>query len=109
MDLAKYYFLGGIVSKMQDDKDRNAQEILNHQDLIWEADDFEGRYGYQYSSLCEDLQHMYGKCRAAASAVLIRHKLASSVQDYKIRTLVSHSSGGPQCQSRGCGRQNPNS
>ena len=85
MDLAKYYFLGSIVSKMQDDKDRNAQETINHKDLIWEADDFEGRYGYQYASLCEDLQHFYGKCRAAASSVLIRHKMASDVQDYRIR------------------------
>ncbi|WP_028314020.1 hypothetical protein [Desulfatibacillum aliphaticivorans] len=85
MDLAKYYFLGGIVAKMQGDKDKNAQEILGHHDLIWEIDDFEGRYGYQFASLCEDLQHLYGKCRTAASAVLIRHKLANAVQDYRIR------------------------
>lgn len=59
MDLSKYFFLGHILDNLHDLGQKVNEEILRNPGIIWDLQEFSGRYGLSAGKICDKMQEIY--------------------------------------------------
>ncbi len=85
MDLSRYFFLGHILQRTHNIEDKVAKEILKHPDLLWNAVDFEARYGSQHADICDRLNSVYTSFYNRCYDLLQQHHIDGTVSEFNIK------------------------
>jgi hypothetical protein len=94
MDLSEGHFLSHIIEQLHDTQARMVKEITEHHKIIWDAGEFEHRYGWENLSLRLDAQRVYNTCETEVRALLVHSAVPSSVLPYQIQKwFMTHLAG----------------
>ena len=73
MDLSKYYFLGPIIKDMHDHKAAAYREIMGNPHILWDAHEFDGRYGTDAHTIRHDLMTGYAAFKGRLKTLQNEH------------------------------------
>jgi hypothetical protein len=85
MDLSKYFFLGHILKRIHNIDDKVTNEISKRPDLLWNATEFEARYGSQNVGICDELNPVYTSFYNRCYDLLQQHHMDGSVSEFNIK------------------------
>lgn len=85
MDLSKYFFLGHILKRIHNIKDKVISEISRQPGLLWSPADFEARYGSQHVDICDNLNPVYTSFHNRCYDLLQQHQIDSTVSEFNIK------------------------
>ncbi|MBW1989568.1 MAG: hypothetical protein JRI97_08485 [Deltaproteobacteria bacterium] len=87
MDLSRYFFLGNIVEDMHNMDERLDKEIAGHGEVVFELQDFVGRYGEKYQEAGEAVYSLvHGTARKVYDAFSAKGKPPPS--DFEVRRWI---------------------
>ncbi len=84
MNLSKYFFLGHILKKIYSIKPKMEREITGQPELVWNLDEFEGKYGISDPPVCVGIQILYTKCKKKVEELTAGH-IKSPIPEYQLR------------------------
>ncbi len=94
MDLSKYYFLGHIVKRLHDLSRKMVDEITTNPGLIWDAQAFTGRYGFESGAVCYNIQNLYAACETDIRKELAQTQDPETIQPYQLKGwFLNHLAG----------------
>lgn len=102
MDLSRYYFLSSVLTDMHDMENAMPKEILGQAGIIWDAYEFEGRYGRQYAHIGFEMRNIYEEYEREINRLLIQYGVATSLPTYTMKQwFLIHLSGRGRIESEG--------
>lgn len=85
MDLSKYFFLAHIIDNIHELESKLADEIIKNPEIIWNEQEFTGRYGRESYPICQKLQHIYTEYEQGITNFFAESESGTEVPKYKIR------------------------
>lgn len=102
MDLSRYYFLSSVLTDMHDMENAMPKEILGQPGIIWDAYEFEGRYGSRYAHIGFEMRNIYEEYEREINRLLIQYGRATSLPTYTMKSwFLIHLSGRGRIESEG--------
>ena len=86
MDLSKYYFLGHILNGLHDLNEAIPAEIIDHPEIIWDAEKFKGRYGEENESVCFEIREVYNRCESEIHSLVNKEAPGTRVTPFNIQS-----------------------
>ncbi len=95
MDLSRYFFLGHILHRIHNIEDKITSEISKQPGLLWDAAEFEARYGSQHVSIYDGLNPVYTSFYNRCYDLLQQHHIEGTVSEFNIKEwFLVYLSGG---------------
>lgn len=86
MDLSRYYFMNQVLEDLHISQKSIEEEILGHPHIVWDLNEFEGRYGKHRSSIFPGLAQAYETYEEAVGQLLVQFGIGSTLPVFSVRS-----------------------
>ena len=94
MDLSRYYFLNQVLDDIHISQRSIEEEILGHPHVIWDLNDFEGRYGKARAPMCGQINRVFELFEEEVGRLLVQYGIGTSLPIFSVRSwFIQYLSG----------------
>ncbi|WP_300667606.1 hypothetical protein [Desulfoluna sp.] len=86
MDLSKYYFLGKVLDDIHISQKSIEEEIVGHPHILWDPNDFEGRYGKERAVFCLKITGVFELFEEGVNRLLVQFGIGTSLPVFSVRS-----------------------
>lgn len=86
MDLSRYYFLSQVLNDIHISRKSIEDEIVGHPHLIWDLNDFEGRYGKNRVVMCGKIVEVFELFEEEVNSLLVQFGISTSLPIFSVRS-----------------------
>ncbi|BCS96301.1 hypothetical protein DSLASN_19330 [Desulfoluna limicola] len=86
MDLSRYYFLSQVLNDIHISQKSIEDEIVGHPHIIWDLNDFEGRYGKDEAPLCGKIVDVFEIFEGEVNRLLVQFGISTSLPIFSVRS-----------------------
>ncbi len=94
MDLARHFFLSTVLEEIHRGEQRNVNEAMKQQELLWDQHGFVCRYGEDAGLVCHDLQEAYYRCESRLRRLVQEAEVQEEVSAFQFKQwYLTHLAG----------------
>jgi len=86
MDLSRYYFLSQVLDDIHISRKSIEEEIVGHPHILWDLNDFEGRYGKSRALFCGKISTVFESFEEEVNRLLVQFGISSSLPIFSVRS-----------------------
>lgn len=86
MDLSRYYFLSQVMNDIHISKKSIEEEIVGFPHILWDVNDFEGRYGKEQIPLFGKIGQVFDLFEEEVSRLLVQFGIGTSMPIFSVRS-----------------------
>ena len=86
MDLSRYYFLSRVLDDIHISRASIEEEIVGHPHILWDLNDFEGRYGKDRAWACGKISAVFDFFEDEVNRLLVQFGISSSLPIFSVRS-----------------------
>ncbi|SCY15796.1 hypothetical protein [Desulfoluna spongiiphila] len=86
MDLSRYYFLSQVLEDIHISRKSIEEEIVGHPHILWDLNDFEGRYGKERAASAGKISAVFDFFEEEVNRLLVQFGISSSLPIFSVRS-----------------------
>ena len=90
MDLSRYYFLNQVLDDLHISDQSIKEEILGHPHILWDINEFEGRYGKHRGVMNSQINSTFEQYEEAVGGLLVQYGIGNTLPVFSVRSWFIH-------------------